>query len=88
MSMQRLVILQERGLDPVAVMLSEFPDWGIVSFRAGLIREFQKTIAADANDEDGSAHAIIQDLTGGEKKRLARACECFVTPAALLPPSS
>jgi hypothetical protein len=66
-------------------MLEEFPGWGIVAFRAVIIRGFGKGISPDANDDDGEAHAIIEDLTGGEGKRLAKACEWFVLPSGYQP---
>lgn len=85
MSVQRLLILEQLGLNPIDVMLSDFPEWGIVSFTAELIRGFGKGVASDANDEDGQAHAIIEDLTGGQKRQVAKACDWLVLPAAFNP---
>jgi hypothetical protein len=62
-------------------MLDKFPDWGIASFRAQLIRDFEKGIAPDANGEDGPAHAIIEDLTESERRKVAKACEWLVLPS-------
>jgi hypothetical protein len=85
MSVLRLTILQQVGLDPGAVMLGDFPHWGIVSFNASLIRDFGKGLAPDVTDEDGPAHAIIEDLTGGQKSRLAKLCEWYVFPGTYVP---
>jgi hypothetical protein len=85
MSVQRLLILQERGLDPATVMLAEFPTWGIVSFRARLIRQFGKGVAPDVTVEDGPAHAIIEELTSSQQRQIARTCEWLVVPRG--PPS-
>lgn len=85
MSVQRLTILQQNGLEPATVILSEFPNWGIVSFNAGVIRSFGRGVASDVTDEDGPAHAIIEDLTGGQKSRLARLCEWYVFPGTYVP---
>lgn len=69
MSVQRLLILNQLGLNPIDVMLAEFPEWGVVSFTAELIRGFGKGVASDPNDEDDQAHAIIEDLTSSQKRR-------------------
>jgi len=85
MSVQRLLILNGLGLNPIDVMLAEFPEWGIVSFTAELIRGFGKGVASDATDEDGPAHAIIEDLTNGQKRQIAKACDWLVLPAGFNP---
>jgi hypothetical protein len=82
MSVQRLRILQEKGLDPRELMLKEYPEWGIVCFKARQIREFGKGVRPDVTDEDGPAHAIIEDLTDGHKKQLARKAVWFIIPRA------
>jgi hypothetical protein len=80
MSVQRLAILDERGLDPVSEVLGEFFGWGIVSFSAGSVRAFGKGVAPDANDVDGPAHAVVEDLTGGQKRQLAKLCQWVRVP--------
>jgi hypothetical protein len=80
MSVQRLKILQQNGLDPRELMLENYLEWGIVCFKAGLIREFGKGVRPDITDEDGPAHAVIEDLTSGQKRQLARKVEWFIIP--------
>jgi hypothetical protein len=86
MSVLRLAVLQKMGLDPVVVVLHGFPEWGIASFSAQAIRAFGKGVAPDANEEDGPAHAVIEDLTDGQKRRLAKLCQWFVVPIGYTPP--
>jgi hypothetical protein len=45
-----------------------------------LIRQFGKGVRPDITDEDGPAHAVIEDLTTAQKKQLARQAEWFVLP--------
>jgi hypothetical protein len=85
MSVQRFAVLEELGQDPAAVMLKDFPSWGIVSFPAGLVREFGKGLAMDANPEDGPGHAVIENLTESERRRVAKACNWVVVPAGYTP---
>lgn len=80
MSVQRLAILNELGLDPVTEVLGEYFGWGIVSFSAGFIRSFGKGVAPDANEVDGPAHAIIEDMTGGQRRQLAKLCQWVRVP--------
>jgi hypothetical protein len=87
MSVQRLLILEQNGVDPASFMLREFPQWGIVSFRTAVIRGFAKGVAPDITDEDGPAHAVIEDLGDGQKRRLAKLCEWYVFPGAYTPPA-
>ena len=85
MSVQRLLILNQLRLQPIDVMLAQFPEWGIVSFTVELIRGFGKGVASDANDEDGQAHAIIEDLTSSQQRQIARACDWLVLPPGFNP---
>lgn len=87
MSVQRLTVLNAKGLDPQAVMLREYPEWGIVCSRAALIRQFGKGVQPAITEEDGPGHAVIEDLTGGQQKQLARQSVWLVVPPAHSPPA-
>jgi hypothetical protein len=80
MSVQRRSVLQRLGLDAAQVMLAETPEWGVVSFTAGLIRSFGKGVRPDATEEDGKGHAIVEDLTSSEKRRVARQARWVILP--------
>jgi len=80
MSVQRLSVLEKNGLDPKQVMLADFPEWGIVAFPAALIRGLGKGVRPDVTEGDGPAHAIVEDLTGAQKRRLAKEADWFVVP--------
>jgi len=62
------------------LMLNDYPEWGVVCFKAELIRQFGKGVRPDVTKEDGPAHAVIEDLTGGQKRQLARQAVWFMLP--------
>ncbi len=41
-------------------------------------------VASDATDEDGPAHAVIEDLSTSEQRRLAKGCSWFAPPRTKL----
>jgi len=81
MSVQRLSVLTELGLDPVEVMLEGFPrGWGLAALKVADVRAMGKGVMPDVTAEDGPAHAIVEDLTGGQRRKIAVASTWFVAP--------